>query len=35
MTRYFFIYNGSSGTPNVEANKLKNVKGGGFTEKKK
>jgi len=30
MTRYFFIYNGSSGTPNVEANKLKNAKSAIF-----
>jgi hypothetical protein len=33
MTRYFFIYNGSSGSPNVEANKLKNVKSTTFATK--
>lgn len=26
MTRYFFIYNGSTGTPNVNASTLKNLK---------
>jgi len=30
MTRYFFIYNGSSGTPNIEANSLKNLKSAVF-----
>ena len=34
MTRYFMIYNGSTSTPSIEANKLKNLKSAFISQKK-